>query len=263
MILIGSHKFQSKPFRQRLIPGVRGEQRADAARIIDRERQELKVLQIAPVQNPLQKKDVMEGVYGAQALEVTVLQAAPVLLLDIKRGIREAIFRECVHDMDAVVFPCEPENSCIPAPDIHFRVGQYDTGEHNGVLVEFLKHHPVKLVQELQVQGRRIRLVIERVPGNERRLHIFGIALRRFDVVLVVPVDDVKVLALVVSDVEAGLALRLQTQRLMKQMVAQTQLLCLDLRIQRFDSKHYLYSFLLLSQIHDIIPVFCFFGIQY
>ena len=85
----------------------------------------------------------------------------------------------------------------------------------------------------------------------------------RIQAEITVGVNNIKVLALVVFDVEAGLALRLQTQRLMKQMVAQTQLLCLDLRIQRFDSKHYLFSFLLLSQIHDIIPVFCFFWIQY
>ena len=204
----------------------------------------------------------MEGVYGAQTFEVAVLQAAAMLLLDIERGIREAIFRERVHDMDAVVFPCEPKDSRVTAPDIHFCVGQYDPAQHDSILVEFLKHHPVKLVQELQVQGRGVRLIVERVPGNVRRLHILGIALRRLDVVLVVPVDDVKVLSLVVFDVEACHALWLPAQRLMKQLVTQAQGCRLNLRIQCFNSKHNLYSFFLLSQIHDIIPVFCFFGIQ-
>ena len=53
VILIGRHKFQPQPLGQRLVPGVSGKQRANSACIIDRERQELKALHVAPVQNPL------------------------------------------------------------------------------------------------------------------------------------------------------------------------------------------------------------------
>ena len=151
MVLVRSHKIQSEPFCQRLVSGVSREQRSNAARVIDRERQELKILQITPVQDPLHEKDIVKSIYGAHSFEVAVLQAAAMLLLDIEGGVCETIFRECAHDMNTFSFPDEPADSLIPAPDIHVCVNQDDPGQHNGILVEFLKHHPVKLMQELQV----------------------------------------------------------------------------------------------------------------
>ena len=151
MVLVRSHEFEPKPLCQGLIACVAGQQRPDAARVINRERQEPEVLQIPPVQDPLQEKDVVEGIDGAQAFEVAVLQAAAVLLLDIKGVVREAVLREAVHNLDAVGLPGEPEDALVPSPDVHFRVGQDDLCQNDGILVELLKHHRIKLVQELQI----------------------------------------------------------------------------------------------------------------
>ena len=93
----------------------------------------------------------MEGIDRAQAFEVAVLQAATVLLLDIEGAVREAVLRELIHDMDAAGLSGEPEDALVLTPDVHFRVGQDDLCQHDGILVEFLKHHRIKLAQVFQI----------------------------------------------------------------------------------------------------------------